>query len=227
MPRKRIRDIRRAELAQAAFDELVASGMRGTTLERVATRVGVSKSVVLHHFKDKNALFEVVMRRANAKLSDGVIELLRHAETPIERLYAVFVGNFAETVFNQPVCQAWITLCAEAAQNPQNQRIQAVLHARLHSNLKHPLRQIAPREDAERIAFQLVSTIDGVWLRAGLQRGPMSMRDALDHVGFALLRLVDGGAPLEERCRKASAKMEHLAGIILTTKAFAGVRAAG
>ena len=52
---KSIRSIRQLELSRAAFEAVVKFGLRGTTLERVGAIAGVSKGVVLHHFKDKGA----------------------------------------------------------------------------------------------------------------------------------------------------------------------------
>lgn len=220
MVKKSIREIRRAEFTQAAFDELVASGIRGTTLDRVATRAGVSKSVLLHHFRDKDELFDAVMRRATGVLKDGVVELLRHAETPLERLYAVIVGNFAEPVFNQQVCHAWISLCADAPHNPQNQRIQTVLHARLDSNLRSALRPLVPAGEVDRITAHFRTTIDGLWVRASLLSVPVAMREALDHMSFVTLRYLGGGDVAEAQITRARAKMEQLANIILKSKAF-------
>lgn len=220
MARRSIREIRRAELSQAAFEELIASGIRGTTLERVAARAGVSKGVVLHHFKDKDHLFEVVMRRANAVLSAGVIELLRHTENPLERLFAVIVGNFAEPVFNQQVCHAWISLCADAPYNKANLRIQNVIHARMRSNLRDALRGIVKAEQVEGLASQISTAIDGIWLRASLLPAPLTMRDGVDHMSFVVKRLVGSGERMEARADQARAKMEMLANIILNSRAF-------
>jgi len=77
MARQSIGDIRRAELSQAAFEALVRHGIRGTTLDRVAKIAGVSKGVVLHHFRDKDALFEGVQRKANTVLRICVTILQR------------------------------------------------------------------------------------------------------------------------------------------------------
>ena len=71
---KSIRTIRRSELSRAAFEAVVRFGLRGTTLERVGEIAGVSKGVVLHHFKDKSSLLEAVFRRSNSMLSDSLIE---------------------------------------------------------------------------------------------------------------------------------------------------------
>ena len=55
-----IRAIRRVELSRAAFEAVIRYGLRKTTLEKVGDIAGVSKGVVLHHFKDKSALLEAV-----------------------------------------------------------------------------------------------------------------------------------------------------------------------
>ena len=69
MQARSIRSIRRSELSQAAFEAVIRYGLRGTTLEKVGEIAGVSKGVVLHHFKDKSALLEAVFRRSNSVLS--------------------------------------------------------------------------------------------------------------------------------------------------------------
>ncbi len=53
MRAKSIRSIRQSELSRAAFEAVVRYGLRGTTLERVGEIAGVSKGVVLHHFRTR------------------------------------------------------------------------------------------------------------------------------------------------------------------------------
>ncbi len=214
--------MRQAELSEAALEILVEFGLRGTTLDRVAARAGVSKGVVLHHFGDKDALFERVMRQANTLLRDGVIELLRHAENPFERLSAVIVGNFADPIFRQPICHAWISLCADVPYNTQSQRIQTVIQARMRSNLVHALRPVASPETVETVARQISTAIDGVWLRASLQEEPVTSREGIDHINETVRRLLGAGKSATGKFNEASRKMETLAGIILNSRAFTG-----
>ena len=94
MQARSIRSIRRSELSQAAFEAVIRYGLRGTTLEKVGEIAGVSKGVVLHHFKDKSALLEAVFRRSNSVLSMSLLRLYRHAETPHERFWAIAYANF-------------------------------------------------------------------------------------------------------------------------------------
>ncbi len=220
MARQSIRDIRRAELSQAAFDALVLHGIRGTTLERVAKIAGVSKGVVLHHFKDKDALFEGVQRKANTVLRDCVTELLHHAETPLERLYAIIVGNFAAPVFQQEICHAWISLCSDVPHNRQSQRIQTVVHARMRSNLMSALRPLVGAAAAPRIAFHLRTVMDGIWLRASFQIAPMEGAQGVAEVDFAARHLLAETGITPEQFDAARMKMEGLAALILTTRAF-------
>lgn len=220
MARRSIRDIRRAELSQAAFDALVLHGIRGTTLDRVAKIAGVSKGVVLHHFKDKDALFEGAQRTANTVLRDCVTELLRHAETPLERLYAIFVGNFAAPVFQQEICHAWISLCSDVPHNRQSQRIQTVVHARMHSNLMSALRPLIGADAAPRVAFHLCTVMDGIWLRASFQIAPMDGAEGVSEVDFAARHLLAGKGIQHDELEAAREKMQRLGDLILTTRAF-------
>lgn len=220
MAKTSIKDIRRKELSQAAFEVLMQYGIRGATLDRVAKLSGISRGVVLHYFKDKDALFQGVQRKTNSLLREGVVELLSHAETPEERLYAIVVGNFAPTVFVQEICHAWINLCADVPHNEQSQRIQTVVHARMRSNLYSALRKIVSPEDIETTAMQITTMIDGIWVRASLQKEPMSSQEGIDQVDWTIHHLLTPNSKGKERLQQARIKMDTLANIILTSRTF-------
>jgi AcrR family transcriptional regulator len=55
---------RRAAIVAAAFDEFIARGFAATRLDDVARRAGVAKGTIYLHFKDKEALFEELVRTA-------------------------------------------------------------------------------------------------------------------------------------------------------------------
>jgi TetR/AcrR family transcriptional repressor of bet genes len=175
----RLVDIRRKELRQAAFEVLQREGMAGATLEKVATHAGASKGIVLHYFRNKQELFEQAMREANANLRDAVAERLKAATTPRERIAAVLEGNFDERFFQPAIAHAWLSLCAEVPREPQLARIQAVIHARMHSNLMSALKAMLPPEEARQTALLISGLIDGLWLRLGLQSGGVSRQEAL------------------------------------------------
>ena len=55
---------RRAAIVDAAFDEFVARGFTATRIDDIAKRAGVAKGTIYLHFKDKEALFEELIRTA-------------------------------------------------------------------------------------------------------------------------------------------------------------------
>src|SRR5712692_6182177 len=55
---------RRQAIIEAALDEFVARGFAATRLDDVARRAGVAKGTIYLHFKDKEALFQELIRTA-------------------------------------------------------------------------------------------------------------------------------------------------------------------
>jgi TetR/AcrR family transcriptional repressor of bet genes len=220
MQARSIRSIRRSELSQAAFEAVIRYGLRGTTLEKVGEIAGVSKGVVLHHFKDKSALLEAVFRRSNSVLSMSLLRLYRHAETPHERFWAIAYANFSETIYNQEVCQAWVSLLAEVPHNAMCQRVQAANNSRIKSNLSYELKHFVAKKKVSEIANLLGILIDGIWVRAGLFAIIPDCDKALDEFEFTTLYLV--GASLEEQKhhRDARAKIKTIAKIALSPELF-------
>ena len=220
MRSRSIRAIRRAELSRAAFEAVVVYGLRGTTLEKVGELAGVSKGVVLHHFKDKGSLLEAVIRRTNGMLSTSLIELYRHAETPYERLWAIIVANFHESIFNQAVCQAWVSLMPEVPHNRESQRVQIANYARVTSNFVHELKHFVPRSEARIIARYLNLLIDGIWVRVGSRVEQLDSARAIDDLEYELMKFLPTDDESIRQHRAAPTQLENVARIALGTRAF-------
>jgi TetR/AcrR family transcriptional repressor of bet genes len=215
-----IRSIRRAELSKAAFEAVVLYGLRKATLEKVGRIAGVSKGVVLHHFKDKSSLLEAVFRRSNSVLSESVIELYRHAETPYERLWAIIIANFFKTIFNRKVCQAWVSLMSEVPHNEQCQRVEAANHTRIQSNLRYAIKHFLDKTDTERTALHLGMLIDGIWARNGLQSAPVVSEKAISEMEYAILKMLPHDNKSIAKHKEARLKIENIANIVLGSKAY-------
>src|SRR6201997_1305690 len=55
---------RRAAIVDAAMEEFIARGFAATRLDDVAKRAGVAKGTIYLHFKDKESMFEELIRTA-------------------------------------------------------------------------------------------------------------------------------------------------------------------
>jgi TetR/AcrR family transcriptional repressor of bet genes len=178
LPRLSIEQLRRRELAEAAYVILQEEGIAGTTLAKVAERAGMSKGIVLHYFRGKDELLEVVMRHANSLLRDEVIRQMGGADGPRARIDAIIAGNFSPKFFKPEICNAWLSLCAEVPRNANFARIQRAIHARMRSNLLSGLRHLLPPERVEAAVIGITAMIDGLWLRFGLSQEGLTLAEA-------------------------------------------------
>jgi AcrR family transcriptional regulator len=81
---------RRAAIVEAAMDEFIARGFAATRLDDVAKRAGVAKGTIYLHFKDKESMFEELIRTALVPLIGRL-----HAPPPIGGSVRDAVEGFA------------------------------------------------------------------------------------------------------------------------------------
>ncbi len=88
---------RRAAIVAAALDEFIARGFTATRLDDVAKRAGVAKGTIYLHFKDKETLFEELVRTAIVPLIGRLANLLPPTGSVRDALEA-FAKTFIEEV---------------------------------------------------------------------------------------------------------------------------------
>jgi TetR/AcrR family transcriptional regulator, transcriptional repressor of bet genes len=142
------------------------------------------------------------------------------AETPYERLWAIIVANFFETIFNRRVCQAWVSLISEVPHNEECQRVQIANNERIRSNLMHELKHFLPEGEAEKVARHLGVHIDGIWVRAGLLPDPVQADVAVSEMEFAISKMLPFDEISAAKHQDARKKIETIADIALGSKAF-------
>src|SRR5712675_3515834 len=87
---------RRAAIVDAAFDEFVARGFTATRIDDIAKRAGVAKGTIYLHFKDKESMFEELIRTAIVPLIGRM-----HAPPPIGGSVRDAVEAFARTFIEE------------------------------------------------------------------------------------------------------------------------------
>jgi TetR/AcrR family transcriptional repressor of nem operon len=84
----------RRNLLQAAFQEIYKSGFRGTDLETILERAGVTKGALYHYFESKEALgYAVVDEVIDETGNEKWREPLRVCANPIDALAEIFLGT--------------------------------------------------------------------------------------------------------------------------------------
>ena len=91
---------RRDAILSAALEEFSARGFEATRLDDVARRAGIAKGTIYLYFRDKESLFQELIRTMLTPIV-GTIEALGAAELPVnllaDRLVDLFVREVYET----------------------------------------------------------------------------------------------------------------------------------
>src|SRR5262249_5498715 len=94
----RRREKRRAAILAAALDEFAARGFAATRLDDVARRAGVAKGTIYLHFRDKESLFQELVRSMLSPLV-GTIEAAALRDLPIRAVVETIVDLFVNEIY--------------------------------------------------------------------------------------------------------------------------------
>ncbi|MGX1098574.1 transcriptional regulator BetI [Amorphus sp. MBR-141] len=169
MPKVGIQAVRKDALVLAAIAEVGAVGSLDVTVAGIARRAGVSSALAHHYFGSKDDILLAAMRRILDDFGAQVREGYQSCDSPRERLHAVIEACFEPGQFEPAVIAAWLVFYVMAQRSPEAARLLAVYQRRLDSNLVSALVELAPEDDARRIAKGLAAMIDGFYIRAALR----------------------------------------------------------
>jgi len=164
-PRTRIEDIRRVELIRAAHKVFMESGLGGLTTARICQEAGMSPGILAYYFKGKEEVLFAMVRYNNRALLGDIVLRLRAARSGWERLMAIVEGNFPAETYTSGAANAWLSVCAAAATNPQYALLQKIFYRRLASNIGSALGDAVAHPARGDIALAIGVMIDGLWLR--------------------------------------------------------------
>ncbi|QOG16752.1 TetR/AcrR family transcriptional regulator [Bradyrhizobium sp. SEMIA] len=88
---------RRAAIVEAAMEEFIARGFAATRLDDIAKRAGVAKGTIYLHFKDKESMFEELVRIVIVPVVARLTELPPPAGS-VRDLVEAFARNFLKEV---------------------------------------------------------------------------------------------------------------------------------
>lgn len=178
LPKLGMEPIRRRQLIDATIAAIDENGFADATVSRISARAGVSTGVVHHYFRNKDDLLEATLRDLANTLRREVVERLARARSPRERVLAIIDGNLAPSLFTRAGVTAWLAFWGEAPSTPRLARIQSIIIRRLRGNLTHALRPIVAPERLAMTADSIGTMLDGLWLRAALTRGAITLEEA-------------------------------------------------
>src|SRR6266700_5747188 len=90
---------RRGAIIEAAMDEFAAQGFAATRLDDVARRAGVAKGTIYLHCRDKEALFQDLVRSVLSPLV-GMLETIAQTDAPLRALAERIVDVFVDEIYS-------------------------------------------------------------------------------------------------------------------------------
>jgi AcrR family transcriptional regulator len=91
------------EICAAALEVFAEKGFAAAKLEEIAKRAGVSKGTLYLYFKDKEELFQAVVRDTVAPNIEAVREAVISADLPFGEVAAMFLARSADIATRLPV----------------------------------------------------------------------------------------------------------------------------
>lgn len=87
MPTEKLKtEIRKEQIAQAGLDVIASQGVKGLSIARVATRIGLVPSAIYRHFTNKEELLDCILGVIEERLLGNVAVAKNLRVSPMERL---------------------------------------------------------------------------------------------------------------------------------------------
>src|SRR5208282_2876327 len=117
-PRRREQKLhRQEEILAAAFEVFAAHGYEATRIDEVARQAGIAKGTIYLYFRNKERLFQAVVRNLIPKRFDVLVKTL--PGPPAEQLRALLSQMYTNVVRNEKVPLIFRMLVAESGRFPQ------------------------------------------------------------------------------------------------------------
>jgi TetR/AcrR family transcriptional repressor of bet genes len=162
-----IKDLRRQQLLEAAFEIIKQQGLAATSVSRIADEANTSKGIVHHYFRSKQQLMHDTLRHAHAKRREDLVNRLRKAQTPSDRLTAVLSLLLDEKYLQAGFCRVWVAVYSELHSDRLVARLYKAIQVRECSNLAHAFKPFLPKNEARKAALNIRSLIEGIRFRLG------------------------------------------------------------
>jgi TetR/AcrR family transcriptional regulator len=95
-------DLTRERILEAAYKLFVRKGFAAVSMRDLAQESGVTKSLIHHHFGNKEALWELVKEQAIAAYAEGQVAQLKAAEAPDAELLRDSIARYFHFLQQNP-----------------------------------------------------------------------------------------------------------------------------
>lgn len=160
---------RAEQLVRSAYRVIARQGSHRLSLQDIADEAGVSKGLVLYHFKSKERLFLTTMRWALERTADRIRTRMGSAEEPRAALTALVEAVFIGPEQNRDFNLLYLDLVEHAARVPSFGDLPALTREIVNGLYVEVIREGVERgafavDDVEEAAAAMRAHIEGTFL---------------------------------------------------------------
>jgi TetR/AcrR family transcriptional regulator, transcriptional repressor of bet genes len=165
-------------ILKAAVDSIATMGLGKLTLDRVADRVGISRGLVVFHFKSKDNLIEEVLSYLGRQYQGGWEAVLGgEAKSDMDRLVRLIDYDIRFACENPNYVSAWHAFWGEAKGNVMYQEQVVQRDIGNSRDMEHLLEKISGDGEYDKQELSLVTRglfvmMFGIWVQLHLNPGP-------------------------------------------------------
>jgi len=159
-------EIRKREILENFYQVLVEEGLEGSSIGKIAARMGIHPSLIIHYFSTKDEMIVELVELILKEYEETFLPRLEEKKDPEERLHAALDAIFGLD-WNRLVDMGAFSACYSLSF--RNERVRASFQ-RMYSTLREYLvKEIAyymemglvARADPERLADLIIALMEG------------------------------------------------------------------
>jgi TetR/AcrR family transcriptional regulator, transcriptional repressor of bet genes len=168
----------RSHILQSAIISIAKLGLGNLTLDRVAEQAGISRGLVVFHFKSKSRLLEEVLNFLGKQYADGWYAVLnQHSDSTLDKLLQLTDFDVQFCYRNPKYVAAWHAFWGEARGNVLYHNLSLPRDERYASELKQLLAAMIEESgqdagDLSLLSAGLTAMLFGVWVESHLYPDP-------------------------------------------------------
>ncbi|MCP4472264.1 MAG: TetR/AcrR family transcriptional regulator [Gammaproteobacteria bacterium] len=182
-------------ILRAAVDSIASEGLGKLTLDRVAERVGISRGLVVFHFKSKNKLVEDVLHYLGRRYSGGWYEIMEEkGEDNVSKLLRLIEYDIGFGCEYPKYVSAWHAFWGDAKGNQLFHELVEPREEGYAADMSRLLEKISDtggydKRDLPAITRGLVAMMFGVWTQLHLNPGADDYSVNIDAVRLYLEKM--------------------------------------
>ena len=164
------RSEREITILRAAYHVMARSGSNRLNLQDIADRAGVSKGLILYHFRTKNAVLQHAMQWALLETARRIRASLQAADTPSDRLGALLDAIFVSAQANRDFQLVYLDLIEHSVREQSFADLPAMTRGIIESLYADVVRAgiedgVFTVDDVDEAALMMRVVIDGTFLQ--------------------------------------------------------------